>query len=277
MICSDHRSCHELGAYSRPFDGLRHIEQGRCFQLPLAHALDRVTYFLRGLACVLVFTAMAGANAQSIVVSRSAWEALTADERAAIQNHHVVDARDGASYGEIVDAQGIDQSTPGTKDGSTLGAAIGNAAYIDRAFKPDNNYSAKTQLAAIVLGAVIGSALDKPAQAQFRFRYAIRLASGEIEYRDIIQTELFRHPVGICIDLNLLEKVPQSLCIANSDGLRARYLKEAAKKSLATTPQTTAIVEPAVKSESSVQCKPANLAAITTTREKCLLINGEIL
>ena len=246
-------------------------------QWRLVHMPRRVAHAVRGLVCVVTFSAMAGASAQPIVVSRSAWDGLTADERAAIQSRHIVDARDSSNYGEVVDAQGLDQSTPGTNGGAALGAAIGNAAYVDRAFKPDNNYSAKTQLAAILLGAAIGSALDKPAQAQFRFRYAIRMISGDIEYREIIQTEPFRHPAGVCIDLNSLEKVPQSLCISSADGLRSRYLKDSAAKTPNTPPQTPDAPEYSLKSENSIQCKPKNLAAITTTREKCLLINGEIL
>ncbi len=234
-----------------------------------------------GLAIVLFIVTVGAANAQPIVVSRQAWEGLFPEERSIIQGKHIVDVREGSSYGEVVDAQGVDESTPGTNGGAALGAAIGNAAYIDRALKPDNNYSAKTQLAAILLGAAIGSALDKPAQAQYRFRYAIRLPNGDIEYREITQTDPFRHPPGICLDLNSLEKAPQSLCVAGADGLRARFLKDVSLKHPQVTPTATARTENnpdgIKKSDSLIQCKPANLAAITTTREKCLIINGEIL
>ena len=54
--------------------------------------------------------ALSSAHAQTIVVSSQSWEALSSEERAAIQSRYVVDTRDGSSYGEIVDAQGIDLS-----------------------------------------------------------------------------------------------------------------------------------------------------------------------
>ena len=224
--------------------------------------------------------ALSSAHAQTIVVSSQSWEALSSEERAAIQSRYVVDTRDGSSYGEIVDAQGIDLSTPGTSSGAALGAAIGNAAYIDRAFKPDNNFSAKTQLAAILLGAVVGSALDKPAQAQYKFRYAVRMQSGDIEYRDVLQSDPFRHPPGVCLDLTSVEKVPQSLCAAGPVSLRARYLKDATTRPPAPPAppsKTEATSGDTLQDNLIIQCKPANLAAVATTREKCLLINGEVL
>jgi len=232
-----------------------------------------------GLAA-LAALALSNAHAQTIVVSSQSWGALSSEERASIQSRYVVDTRDGSSYGEIVDAQGIDLSTPGTSSGAAIGAAIGNAAYIDRAFKPDNNFSAKTQLAAILLGAVVGSALDKPAQAQYKFRYAVRMQSGDIEYRDVLQGEPFRHPPGVCLDLTSVEKVPQSLCAAGPDALRARYLKDATigpRPPPAPPSKTEATSSDTLKDNLIIQCKPANLTAVATTREKCLLINGEIL
>lgn len=231
-----------------------------------------------GLATLAVL-ALSSAHAQTIVVSSQSWEGLSSEERAAIQSRYVVDTRDGSTYGEIVDAQGIDLSTPGTSSGAALGAAIGNAAYIDRAFKPDNNFSAKTQLAAILLGAAVGSTLDKPAQAQYKFRYAVRMQSGDIEYRDVLQSDPFRHPPGVCLDLTSVQKVPQSLCATGPDGLRARYLKDATIRPTPPAPPTTteAVSSDTLKNDSIIQCKPANLAAIATTREKCLLINGDIL
>lgn len=220
---------------------------------------------------------------QSITVSTKAWEGLTPEERSIIQKEHVVDVRDGATVGEIIDAQGIDESSQGTNGGAALGAAIGNAAYIDRALKPDANYSAKTQLAAILVGAVLGSTLDKPPQAQYRFRYAIRTQNREIEYRDITQSEPFRHPPGVCIDLETLEKIPQSACTSDPKWLREKYLKIDIKSNIDSLKQNSSSsaahreINENQGAEGKIQCKPKNLAAIATTREKCLIINGDIL
>lgn len=238
----------------------------------------RISFF----AAILALVANS-VYAQSIMVSKQAWEGLIPEERSAIQKEHVVDVRDGISVGEIVDAQGIDESSQGTNGGAALGAAIGNAAYIDRSLKPDTNYSAKTQLAAILLGAAIGSALDRPPQAQYRFRYAIRTANREIEYREITQSEPFRHPPGVCIDLGTLEKIPQSACVIDSSLLREKYLKTNIKnnseiaKPNSPSSATTRDEKKSQDAESTIQCKPKNLAAISTTREKCLIIEGDIL
>lgn len=160
----------------------------------------------------VLFVAMfcVGANAQeSIKILRQAWKDISIDERNTIQQKYSVDLRDGNAYGLIIDNQGVNESTPGTSGGAVLGGAVGNAMYIDRAFKPGGNYSATTQLAAGILGAVIGSSLDKPANAQFHFRYALKLSSGDIVYRDSIQLDSFRHPAGMCLELSTLSPASQ--------------------------------------------------------------------
>lgn len=93
-----------------------------------------------------------------------------------------------------------------------LGSAIGNAAYIDRALQSGNNYSALTQLGAGLLGALLGSQLDRPAATQFHFRYALRRRDGEIVYSDVVQQNSFRHPVGMCLQIADLQPVSQRLC-----------------------------------------------------------------
>ena len=126
----------------------------------------------------------------------------------------------------------------------------------------------------------MGSALDKPAQAQYKFRYAVRMQSGDIEYRDVLQSDPFRHPPGVCLDLTSVEKVPQSLCAAGPDSLRARYLKDATTRPPAPPAppsKTEATSGDTLQDNLIIQCKPANLAAVATTREKCLLINGKVL
>ena len=59
-------------------------------------------------------------------------------------------------YGIVIDNQGVNESSAGTNGGALLGSALGNAAYIDRSFRPGNNYSAVTQLGVGIFGAILG-------------------------------------------------------------------------------------------------------------------------
>ncbi len=117
-----------------------------------------------------------------------------------------------SDYGTVIDNQGIDQSSVGTTGGAMVGSALGSAAYIDRAFRPGNNYSAVTQLGAGLIGAVLGSQLDHRPVSQYHLRYALRRRDGEIVYSDSIQQDAFRHPVGMCLRIADLQPVSQTLC-----------------------------------------------------------------
>lgn len=133
---------------------------------------------------------------QVIRVSQSAWVGLAPFERGLVQQSYVVSLQEPTSFGIIIDNQGI-ESKAGTTAGAELGGAIGNAAYIDNALK-SGNYSAKSQLASGILGAVLGSTLDRNPVSQFHFRYAVKLGSGDIQYFDQVKGDAFRHPVGVC-------------------------------------------------------------------------------
>lgn len=117
-----------------------------------------------------------------------------------------------SDYGTVIDNQGIDQSSAGTTGGALVGTALGSAAYIDRAFRPGNNYSAVSQVGAGLLGALLGSQLDRRPVSQYHFRYALRRRDGEIVYRDSVQQDAFRHSVGMCLRIADLQPVSQTLC-----------------------------------------------------------------
>ena len=115
-------------------------------------------------------------------------------------------------YGKVIDAQGLDQSSPGTTGRAAIGSALGSAAYIDNAFRPGNNYSAVAQLGAGLFGAILGAQLDRRPVNQYRIRYALRRSDGEIVYGDAVQQDPFRHPVGMCLRIVDLQPVSQTLC-----------------------------------------------------------------
>jgi hypothetical protein len=216
-------------------------------------------------------------------VLRPVWQSLSAAERASIQKRHVVDVRDAAAYGLVIDNQGVDVSTPGTTGGAVLGSAVANAAYVDRAFNPSNNYSAKTHLAATILGAVIGSSLDKPGVQQYHFRYALKLHDGEISYRESVQGSPFRHPAGMCLELLTLSPVPQVLCTQTVADVRKTYLVNPADAEAPAVTPVAALGTARVPQEPSVappvgdkvDCKLGNLAPVSLTPEKCNAIGGK--
>lgn len=241
---------------------------------------------VRQLAAALTLVACGHVYGQDTVkVLRPVWESLSAAERASIQKRHVVDVRESSAFGLVIDNQGVDVSTPGTTGGAALGSAVANATYVDRAFSPSNNYSAKTHLAATILGAVIGSSLDKPGVQQYHFRYALKLHDGEISYRESVQGGPFRHPVGMCLELLTLSPVPQVLCTQTVADVRKTYLMSPADSAAPTVtpvaPLETARVpqEPAVAPPvgDKIDCKLGNLAPVSTTPDKCNAIGGKTL
>lgn len=228
--------------------------------------------------CVVLLAVVATtAHAQELLrFSRSAWSELTNDERAAIQRLHVVEIKEPGAFGIIVDTQGVNESTPGTSGGATLGGAIAEAAYIDRAFKPGNSYSAKSQLGAALLGAIVGSAMDAPPVQRFHFRYAIKLSNGEIQSHDSVQSSAFRLPAGICVGLPDLTQLPQAVCLGTASDIRRMYFPQQASPAPSSeTPIAERLsVQLPPAPTSLVSCKAGSLAPVQTTQEKCNLIGG---
>jgi outer membrane lipoprotein SlyB len=219
---------------------------------------------------------------QLIKVSQSAWLELTPTERELIQKEHIVSLTEQDAFGTIIDNQGVNESTSGTNGGAVLGGAVANAAYIDHAIK-GGNYSAKSQLGIGILGAMLGSTLDSRSNAQYHFRYAVRLGSGNIAYFDEIKNDPFRHPVGVCISVPNIVLVDQQLCTQTAAILRTTYLgMPAAPVVVAPTGELITLdkaakqrIAPDVGASSPrVNCKLGTLAPVRTSAEKCELLKG---
>lgn len=218
-------------------------------------------------------------------VSAVVWKGLSEDARINLQSKKLIQLVEADSAGVIIDAQGLDKSDPGSNAGSNLGAAVGNAAYIDRAIS-NQNYSAKSQLGAILLGGLIGSALNRPQTSQYQFRYSIRLLNGSIHTQDLISSEPFRKPLGICVKLpNLEPAVDQNLCSQSVESVKSLIASQLPLElTVQGTNNPTFIGSADVKhqppidavSPHLINCKPHNLASIRTTSLKCIAINGEI-
>lgn len=242
---------------------------------------------LRRLAAITGLLVLSTAAGQEMLrVSKSAWSSLSPTEQAAIQARRVVEVREPNTYGVIIDNQGVNESTPGTRSGSTIGSAIAEAAYIDRALKPGNNYSAKNQVAASLLGAIVGSTLDKPPVQQFHFRYAIQRGDGEVQFLDSIQSSAFRLPSGLCVSIPEVVQLSQAVCNATAADLRREHMPLGAQGGASARPNenisgnelsTSSTRDAAPMPASVVSCKLGNLQPITTTTDKCRSIGGTIL
>ena len=219
---------------------------------------------------------------QLIKVSQAAWLELMPTEREFIQKQYIVNLAEQNTYGIIIDNQGVNESTSGTTSGANLGGAIANAAYIDNAIK-GGNYSAKNQLASGILGAMLGSSLDSKPNAQYHYRYAVKLGSGNIEYFDEVKSDPFRHPVGVCISVPTISLVEQQLCTQTAATLRATYLNMPTAQVVVApvaAPITSSnaaeqrIAKNLSTSSPQVNCKLGTLAPVRTSAEKCELIKG---
>jgi hypothetical protein len=151
--------------------------------------------------------------AQTLTLPQHIWDSLEAGQKDVISERYIVNVIPGSSYGIILDAQTMNQSTPGTTSGSQLGGAYGSAIYVDRAFSGKNrNYSATDNLTAGIIGAMIGSLADKPPQAVYRTRYTIQDGNGGVSYVEETKADAFRHSVGLCVALSPLRLIDLDRC-----------------------------------------------------------------
>ncbi len=158
-------------------------------------------------------------------LSKDNWDALSPDEQAKLQDTHAVRTHQPDRYGVITDVQTVDQSTPGTSGGAALGGAVASAAYIDRSLR-GNSYSVGANLAVGILGAMLGSAADSAPVQQYKTRYTVKLADGEVQYFDEVKADSFRHSPGVCIHVPEITLATQNLCNQTVDGVRKRYFSQ---------------------------------------------------
>jgi outer membrane lipoprotein SlyB len=212
------------------------------------------------------------------------WRLLSPEERAALQSRYVVETLSPRSVGTIVDAQSVDESTAGTTGGAQLGGLIGSAAYVDRAFSGRNwNYSATTHLGASLVGALLGSALDKAPQARFHFRYAVRTADGNTQTIDEFKADAFRRTLGECVSLPDLDSLNQSLCHLTVEQVRTTYLANPGYGGITPAAATARarpdpiLAPPPGNTGDSVLCKFGSSAPITASQSECLSAEGVVL
>ena len=161
---------------------------------------------------------------RAMKVAKPAWDGLSEAERSRISGQWNVTSLEPKDYGFVIDSQVLNESSSGTSGGANLGSALAQTAYIDRAIRPGNQYSATNQLTLGLVGAIVGSSVDRAPVVQYRTRYSIRFADGTIQMADDVKGDPFRLPVSMCVQYPSLDFSDQTLCLQTSETLRQKYL-----------------------------------------------------
>lgn len=166
------------------------------------------------------------ARANALRISEAIWAALTPLERERLQGQGGVDLIPVKEFGLVIGSQRLNASTPGSSGGAALGESIAAANYVDKSVG-NGTYSAKGQLKAQILGAMVGGMIDEAPRAQFRTRYAVKNALGEIVSIDqSSDKEDFAIANGVCVSLPGLDQIEQFVCEANLQSFKVKYLGE---------------------------------------------------
>lgn len=218
--------------------------------------------------------------ATPVDIPETLWNALSDSEKEKIIKSHEVNLLASDSYGFLIDVQTLNKSTAGSNVGSSLGAAYGEANYIDRAFSGNNiDYSASKQITAGLAGAILGSVLlDKAPVSKFSNRYTIKTITNDIKF--IVESSSspqFTHSVGLCVLLSPLRPASQDLCALTKEELLLKLgltTSNISQPSQATSSETKSITSNS--SNKKVKCKVDNNAPTYIDSNLCIQINGEI-
>ena len=151
---------------------------------------------------------------------------LSSEEREKLNQKYTIKFLQANDYGNIIEAQTLNESTAGSSAGSELGSYLGQINYINKSFSKGNNYSTSGQIVSGVAGAFIGSVLDKAPENWYRTRYFIKANSGKIISVDQNRSDGFRMPLSYCVELPTLNDEDQSICSQTEEEVRNKYLSK---------------------------------------------------
>lgn len=158
-------------------------------------------------------------------VSDLAWSGLAKAEQMKLSAEWNVKRLAKTEYGVIIDGQIADESTKATSAGAALGASLGQTNYIDQSFKNGrSSYSATGQLAAGLLGALVGANFDQKAMPIFKLRYYVKFEDGTVDFADVMQGNSFRLPNSMCVEYPSIDTSDQTICNQTADSIRSKYI-----------------------------------------------------
>ncbi len=221
--------------------------------------------FIRAWICSVLLLHCALAQAFELKVSTALWSQFNPTEQATLlERFPQLTLAPPDSLGIIAGSQTANRSTPGTNAGAALGGALGGAAYIDNAFRGNNsNYSAVSQLGAMLLGAAAGSMLDSKPQARFEFNYSVRTLDGQIREQRQTSGDEFAKPAGQCVEFPSLKALAPASCSSDKISLL---------RALAMT--ANAAPGRGVEQPKATHCRLPGIGIMTLTAEACADLNG---
>lgn len=169
------------------------------------------------------------------------------------------------SVGITRSSQIIDRSVAESSAGSRVGSAVAQAAYIDRSIGR-YSYSALGQLSAGLLGGIIGSAYNTPAQNRFIINYGVELRDGTIRGVLKSSTDGIASPVGQCVYTTDMLIAPRYLCTDTIVG----FIERAKRQNL------TAGSAGATEDQEKVSCKVDKIGVIQLDTQACQKLGGRV-
>lgn len=218
--------------------------------------------------------------ASPIDIPETLWTVLSDSEKEKIAHLHEVNLLAPDSYGLLIDVQTQNKSSAGNNVGSSLGAAYGQANYVDRAFSGDDiDYSASKQITAGLAGAILGSLLlDEAPVSKYSNRYTVKTITNEIKYiEETSSSPQFTQSVGLCVLLNPIRPASQDLCALTKAELLLKLDSGISRPSQ--QPPSILLETKSVNSNSTnkkVKCKIGNNAPTYIDNNLCTQVNGEI-
>lgn len=221
--------------------------------------------FIRIWICGLLLLQAVLATAAEVKVSTALWAQFSPAEQATLlERFPQLTLARPESLGIIAGSQTANRSTPGSNAGAALGGALGGAAYIDSAFRGNNsNYSAVSQLGAMLLGAAAGSMLDGKPQARFEFNYSVQTLDGQIREQRQNSGDEFAKPLGQCVELPLLNALAPASCSADKVSLLSAL-------AMVSGVAASRVAEP----PKSSLCRIPGIGVMTINAETCADLNG---
>lgn len=227
---------------------------------------------------LFLFHSGGGIAGDLLNIPQHIWDGLHNEHRSRLSERYLVNVMAGNTYGTILDAQNLNESTAGSSAGTELGSRYMSAAYVDNAFKgsPRNwNYSATQHLSAEIIGAAIGSLANQPGQKRYRSRYTIKNGNGGVEYIEEIRSDAFRHSVALCVAIGPIRPIELDTCNQTQEQFLAKHAW-LAKPEIVTLPIITPLASPTSSGGSSdmVLCKFGMASPIRIDASVCEAAGG---
>src|SRR5262249_26336173 len=130
-----------------------------------------------------------------------------------------------------------------------------------------------------VIGGLVGSLLNTPAQATYRHVYTLKAANGDVSTVEKVTESPIYVPTGLCVETSSLTPVNDNLCERGLPSELAAFLGAQSgnsTESIAKKETTAPVSAPVVAQGELVACRLGTTSNIQTTAEKCKQAGGTL-